>query len=409
MAVVWLRCAWAVLGIGVWSVAGPARAQLPDFSNVVSLGDSLLDDGSRRRSPLIPEHVTDRLGVDLTQLARGGSTTATLLSQEQHTRAVELGATFAFVWIGGNDFLANQINIGLGHFAFLDTAQANLETALDTLIAGGVRDIVFFNLPDLSVVPAVSNGVMGLPPELQPQLLANFRAASLMWSRRLQEVARARDILLIDVFSFTEQATANPSAFPVLGQEMVPAPASGNVQVCPFCAFADPIHPSSVSVGFLTNLTIARMNAFFGTSIAPLAQTELDLLVQDADTDVINDVADNCPVTSNADQRDSGGVASPMDPLAQSPDRIGDACQCGDADGDGRVTGTDATVQLRCALGLSPCDASGVQSLPGGLAKCGVGGAPGCDGAEGILLRRATLGLPPGIRQVCPAATGEPQ
>ena len=46
--------------------------------------------------------------------------------------------------------------------------------------------------------------------------------------------------------------------------------------------------------------------------------------ISDRDNDGIYDSVDNCPGTSNANQSDSGGVDT------NSPDGIGDACQCGD-------------------------------------------------------------------------------
>jgi hypothetical protein len=56
----------------------------------------------------------------------------------------------------------------------------------------------------------------------------------------------------------------------------------------------------------------------------------------DVDDDGFLNAEDNCPHTSNPVQEDSGGIG-----LGSPPDDIGDACQCGDLDDDGVVTGTD--------------------------------------------------------------------
>ena len=117
----------------------------------------------------------------------------------------------------------------------------------------------------------------------------------------------------------------------------------------------------------------------------------------DADLDFLGDDCDNCATTPNPGQEDAGGVGS-----GSPPDAIGDACQCGDVDGDGFVTGLDGTLVTRAALQLQP--------FPGGVAdlahseKCDVGGTAGCSGLDGTLIKRASLGLPPGVLQVCPAA-----
>ncbi len=65
----------------------------------------------------------------------------------------------------------------------------------------------------------------------------------------------------------------------------------------------------------------------------------------DTDADGIVDSCDNCVVVWNPDQWDADG------------DGIGDACECGDADGNGRVERSDVRRILRCALARRPCPA----------------------------------------------------
>ena len=65
----------------------------------------------------------------------------------------------------------------------------------------------------------------------------------------------------------------------------------------------------------------------------------------DFDGDGIGDACDNCAFTANALQEDHGGVGA-----AAGPDGIGDACQCGDVTGDGKVTLGDSAVILRSRL-----------------------------------------------------------
>ena len=148
-------------------------AQAIDFDAVVSLGDSLLDDSSGLRSPLVSEHLADRLAAPLTQLAVGGSTSTSLLSGGQHTQAASsFGAgDLAVLWIGGNDFFANALPITLGNFSFLNQLEANVETAMTTLRSSGL-EVVVFNLPDMAQVPLVMTTA---PAFARPQFTAAKR------------------------------------------------------------------------------------------------------------------------------------------------------------------------------------------------------------------------------------------
>jgi hypothetical protein len=58
---------------------------------------------------------------------------------------------------------------------------------------------------------------------------------------------------------------------------------------------------------------------------------------------------DNCPAVANLGQADSGGLQGPV------PDGDGDACQCGDASGDGLVNAADVSAAQLCDQGLGPC------------------------------------------------------
>jgi hypothetical protein len=125
----------------------------------------------------------------------------------------------------------------------------------------------------------------------------------------------------------------------------------------------------------------------------------------DGDGDGVADPEDNCPTVPNGpaqagvagigNQADSGGVASPADPNGATVDGRGDACQCGDVSGDGKVLGNDATLIRRRLLNLS---------VPASfrVSHCNVAGAAGstlaeCQGNDATVIRRALLGLGPGL------------
>jgi len=109
----------------------------------------------------------------------------------------------------------------------------------------------------------------------------------------------------------------------------------------------------------------------------------------DIDGDGVNNETDNCPFAPNPDQLDRGGLGGPQ------PDGIGDACQCGDVTGDGRVTPSDAA-QMRRGLLVPP---TATMTKP---ALCDVGGSDGCSTADAAIVLRALLQPPAAaVSQAC--------
>jgi len=102
----------------------------------------------------------------------------------------------------------------------------------------------------------------------------------------------------------------------------------------------------------------------------------------DADGDGVADAADNCAFQANPSQSDDGGVGS-----SSPPDGIGDACQCGDVNGDGLVTTSDLALYQRALL-QPPAATIARPEL------CNVGGSASCTIADVAILGRALL-VPP--------------
>lgn len=102
----------------------------------------------------------------------------------------------------------------------------------------------------------------------------------------------------------------------------------------------------------------------------------------DNDGDGIDDTVDNCSAVANDSQQDTDG------------DGIGDACQCGDMNGDGKVTNTDAVLIQRHLVGLTS---------PFNPDLCDVNGDGNCSNTDAVIIKRAVLGLPPGVAHACAA------
>jgi hypothetical protein len=104
------------------------------------------------------------------------------------------------------------------------------------------------------------------------------------------------------------------------------------------------------------------------------------------------DCRDNCPHAPNPLQEDAGGVGP-----TSTPDGIGDACQCGDVDGNGRVTVADAFSILQ-ALRDPPGPS------PPNLDLCDVGGAAACTTDDAVAIWRAQFAGGWPLRQRCAPA-----
>ncbi len=131
----------------------------------------------------------------------------------------------------------------------------------------------------------------------------------------------------------------------------------------------------------------------FALGLAPAARA------QDYDRDGRADSADNCAAVANPGQEDRGGFAS------YAANGVGDACECGDVNGDGAAQLNDATLIRRRFAGMGPglarpelCNVSG--ELDARDAD-GDGLRDDCTLADLVVLRRAFLGKPPGRGTAC--------
>lgn len=134
----------------------------------------------------------------------------------------------------------------------------------------------------------------------------------------------------------------------------------------------------------------------FGTRVSDRTawiESIVPISVGDADGDGVPDDQDNCPFVTNSDQLDTGGLG-----FEDTPDGIGNVCQCGDVTGEGQANDTDSVFIKRWALGLS----SPLFLIPD---NCDVTGEGTCNGTDATLIRHAAAGRSiPLFGQNCPNA-----
>jgi hypothetical protein len=135
-----------------------------------------------------------------------------------------------------------------------------------------------------------------------------------------------------------------------------------NPDLCAGLAYAttyrnwDGLHPNTIPYGVAAAEIVSRINEETNLDIEPITDREILNLAfpglgdgqavasgDDPDLDQVANWGDNCPHASNPDQADADG------------DGIGDACECGDATGDGVVDTTDARWAQLCSVGRIPC------------------------------------------------------
>jgi hypothetical protein len=151
-------------------------------------------------------------------------------------------------------------------------------------------------------------------------------------------------------------------------------------------------------------LTFSLIGSIFGGSPFQRTLTEPDLgtdtllgttkaiLGGDPDNDNFGSDWDICPFISNPNQRDDGGVESPLNLEGADSDGIGNRCQCAAVDNDGIVRADDASAILDIIVGEP---GSGTEGL------CSVEGGPGCDVVDWVITERQRFGVGPNFVQDC--------
>lgn len=124
----------------------------------------------------------------------------------------------------------------------------------------------------------------------------------------------------------------------------------------------------------------ARLTRITGTAGAPSPD--------DPDGDGVGAQTDRCPHAYDPAQLDGGGIGD-----ASAADGVGDACQCGDVDGSGRVTVADALAILSSQIWWTPVPSPEL---------CDVDGDASCDPTDFFVIM-AALSSGSADLQHCPA------
>ncbi len=152
----------------------PQQSGAAVFSNIVSFGDSLTDNGNIMRytdGDIWVESLANHLGVSLLDYAYGGATTGAynantisgqttgLLWQVDETKNYKYDpssitdTSLVTLWAGANDFL-QSIAQPTQDFS-IPTAMGNMTDALETLYGDGARNFLVPNLPNIGGSPAL--------------------------------------------------------------------------------------------------------------------------------------------------------------------------------------------------------------------------------------------------------------
>lgn len=285
-----LRARWGVGLVLAYSCISPmvVSAQA-DFSELVVFGDSLSDTGNiaavlvdrlereaiigNQFIPLAPyasgRFTNDQTWVDLfgathdvpAEASLSGGTNysfgASLINETpegyppsladqalNHFAVTEgvLGQDALYVIAGGG----NDARIAMGEIALGADLAATIASAATTITAGigaivddlqlaGAKNIVVWNLPNLSQVPAIS-----AQGELAATVALNLTQAT---NAAIQQEVLDQNVLLFDLYSLTTEVAAEPSAFGLINA----SDACGAIAECDPATylFWDGIHPTS--------------------------------------------------------------------------------------------------------------------------------------------------------------------
>lgn len=273
------RATWICLSISLFF--GESRSAFAQtIGGYAAMGASETQ-GSTYTGSWVPYLVNNR-GLDFGgsgnpyNVAVGGATSATLLTQGQHTEVRDLvlagDVDLAYLSIGGNDFGAAAVSIVTGSLngqALNNWAQGivnNIMTAVDTVLSANPTGMVVASIPDMTLTPG------GRQYASVPIFLERGLAAVNLVNSLLRPAVLDRGAVYIDFAEAMRDMNATPLVVGGVTIDMV------NASTNPRNFFQDNLHPAAVGNGIIANVMMAAANIGYGTT-TPLL-TDLEILTR---------------------------------------------------------------------------------------------------------------------------------
>lgn len=208
-------------------------------------------------------------------VAQGGATTTSVLSNGQHTELASLvtdgDVTFGALLIGTNDFgSADGALIAAGLLSgqplqnWLEQRAANIITAADTVVSAGPEGFLLFGVADVALLPG---GRSMLTTAAERQRIGD---AIDEINRQIREYAEGEGIAFFDTASAMRDLLSGTTAS--IGGVPINL-TTGNSDTHYF--FRDQIHPNVVGNGVIANMFITSVNEAYGAGITPLSDYEI--------------------------------------------------------------------------------------------------------------------------------------
>src|SRR5262249_53108139 len=201
--------------------------------------------------------------VQIYNVAKGGATSTTLLSQGQPNTVADLIASGAVRYpvlvIGANDETQFLPSILAGNpDPFVNTVVPNIFKAAAIVAGSGDVPRVVANLPDIGVTPLFRATVTN-----DPVLLQRLTDAVMLANQQIESLAGAYHVPVVDLFGLS---------YLTLGPITI-----GDVQITNYFA-PDGYHPGMVAQGILGNTILAAMSVGDGEDVSSLQLTDQEIL-----------------------------------------------------------------------------------------------------------------------------------
>lgn len=218
--------------------------------------------------------------------ARSGATSASLLSDGQHTGLASMAADIenAVIAIGANDFSPTSsayINIYFGLWSasqitnYINGRIANVTTAVNTVDASGIN-VVLVGFPDYGVAPITWNSGVYSDPVRRERVSAAIRRVN----DGLRLLARSKKIPYVDLYGLSwaifGSHTQHNTILTIGGVDIKLLESDTTGHTNPLAGFVhDGVHPHTTLQGLFANVMAAALDLGYHTGIAPFSEQEV--------------------------------------------------------------------------------------------------------------------------------------